>query len=88
MKCLVYRSDKKPETYLYLPLTGRYEDLPGELQQTFGEPVFVMRLELTPGRRLALADAENVRAHLKDQGYFLQLPPRINVEQQISRRFS
>ena len=88
MKCLVYRSDKKPETYLYLPLTGRYEDLPGELQQTFGEPVFVMQLELTPGRRLALADAEKVRARLKDQGYFLQLPPKVTVEEQINRRFS
>ena len=88
MKCLVYRSDKKPETYLYLPLTGRYEDLPEELQQTFGEPVFVMQLELMQGRQLALADAEKVRARLKDQGYFLQLPPRVTVEEQISQRFS
>jgi uncharacterized protein YcgL (UPF0745 family) len=88
MKCLVYRSDKKPETYLYLALTSRYENLPRELQQTFGEPVFVMRLELTSGKRLALADAEKVRARLKDQGYFLQLPPTVNIEEQISRRFS
>ena len=37
--CLVYRSSKKQETYLFLPVGGVFDDLPDELRAMFGEPV-------------------------------------------------
>lgn len=86
--CTVYRSDRKAETFLYLSEDMEFEDLPKELQKHFGEPAFVMRLEIEPGRKLARVDAGQVLTCLKDQGFYLQLPPKLPVEEEISRRFS
>ena len=83
MLCTVYRSERKPETYLYLPLGGRIEDLPAELRQAFGEPLPVMQLKLTGDSRLARVDAGQVLAALEQQGYYLQLPPQVTVEEEI-----
>jgi uncharacterized protein YcgL (UPF0745 family) len=83
--CTVYRSERKPETYLYLPLGGRYEDLPAELQQAFGTPLMVMQLKLAADSRLARVDASQVLAALEQQGYYLQLPPQVPVEDEIRK---
>ena len=88
MKCMVYRSDKKSETYLYLADGWTFDDLPANLRQLFGEPAFVMRLDLAGNRRLARVDTETVRENLEKEGYFLQLPPKLPIEEEISRRFS
>lgn len=85
--CLIYRSEKKQETYLYLPIGATFTDLPEDLQQAFGEPVLVMKLEIGPKTRLAQADASTIRQAFEDPGYFLQLPPKTPVEELISRRF-
>lgn len=87
MKCTVYRSDKKPETYLYLAEDRDFADLPAELQQYFGAPALVMELECRPGMKLARADANRVMAELESEGFYLQLPPKVSVEEEISRRF-
>jgi len=86
--CSVFRSGRKAETYLYLAQGHAWEDLPAELRQAFGEPVFVMQLKLDEGRRLARVDTLEVMEQLETQGFFLQLPPEIGVEEQITRRFS
>ena len=86
-RCLVYRSSKKPETYLFLPLGGVYDDLPDELRTMFGEPLPVMKLDLEPGTRLAQAEAPRVIEALETEGYFLQLPPDTTVEELLNRKF-
>jgi len=86
--CTVYRSDKKAETYLYLGDGLDFADLPKELQNRFGAPSFVMRLELSPERRLARVDTEKVLESLAKQGFYLQFPPKLPVEEEIARRFS
>lgn len=86
--CLVYRSDKKAETYLYLPVGTTYSDLPEPLQLTFGEPSLVMRLDIEADMKLAQADPVQVLRAIDELGYFLQLPPKLPVEELISRRFS
>ena len=83
--CKVYRSDKKAETYLYLADDLEFDDLPAELREQFGEPAFVLSLELSVERKLARVDAEKVLASLAEQGYFLQLPPEFPVEEEINR---
>lgn len=85
--CLVYRSDKMDETYLYLPLGTTFSDLPEALQLTFGEPSLVMRLDVKADMKLAQAEPAQVLSAIGEQGYFLQLPPKLPVEELISRRF-
>lgn len=86
--CLVYRSEKKAETYLYLPAGLKFSDLPEGLQQTFGEPALVMRLDIIADMKLAQVNPIQVLNAIEEQGYFLQLPPKLPVEELISRRFS
>lgn len=88
MLCSIYRSGKKAETYLYLADGLVFDDLPAELRVAFGEPVFVMRLRLDEGRRLARVDVRLVLERLREPGWFLQLPPERPVEEEISRRFA
>jgi uncharacterized protein YcgL (UPF0745 family) len=59
-----------------------------ELQERFGEPVFVLQLELSVDRRLARVDVVKVLESLSEQGFYLQLPPKLTVEEEISHRFS
>ena len=87
MNCVVYKSDRKPETYLYLKDHCEFQDLSGELQQIFGAPVKVMRLELSQKSRLARVDASAVIQALEENGYFLQLSPGISTEEEISKQF-
>lgn len=86
--CKVYRSDKKTETYLYLSDGLDFTDLPEDLQQRFGAPALVMRLELSAERKLARVDVARVLESLAQQGFYLQLPPELPVEDEIARHFS
>ena len=85
--CLVYRSSKKQETYLFLPVGGVYEDLPEDLRAMFGDPALVMKLDLDADTRLAQAEAPRVIEALETEGYFLQLPPDTPVEELLNRNF-
>ena len=87
-RCKIYRSDKKAETYLYLADDYEFGDLPAELQQSFGQPSFVMQLVLSPERKLARVNVESVLEHLEKNGFYLQLPPNLPIEEEISRQFS
>jgi uncharacterized protein YcgL (UPF0745 family) len=86
--CNVYRSDKKAETYLYLSEGLDFSELPEELQQRFGTPALVMRLELSAEKKLARVDVVRVLESLAQQGFYLQLPPKLPIEDEIARRFS
>jgi uncharacterized protein YcgL (UPF0745 family) len=86
--CRIFRSGQRAETYLYLAQGRAFDDLPEELRAAFGEPVYVMQLTLDEGRRLARVDVRLVLQRLRDPGYFLQLPPELSVEEEISRRFA
>jgi uncharacterized protein YcgL (UPF0745 family) len=87
MRCSVYRSATREFTYLYLADTLTFDDLPDALRSRFGEPEAIMRLDLESTPKLANADVDAVRSALDDQGFYLQLPPEVPVEEEISRRF-
>jgi hypothetical protein len=76
MKCSVIRSSLKDFTYIYLLAGQDYDDLPVSLRNVFGEPEFVMNLELTAERKLAYEDVNQVMQSLTEQGYHLQMPPQ------------
>lgn len=88
VRCTVYRSSRKEYTYLYLAEGREWDDLPGDLQRMFGEPVEVMHLDVDATTRLARADVGVVRKHLEEVGYHVQLPPRQPLEDEIGAGIS
>jgi len=75
MYCVIYKSRKKLDTYLYLSTPDDFSRVPEALLGMFGEPEQVMELELNPGRRLAREDVLRVMEALRERGWFLQMPP-------------
>ena len=75
----VYRSAKKADTYLYLPVEDDLESLPKELASLFGRAIFAMELTITPDLKMSRLNAEQVLLALQEKGYVLQLPPPSNA---------
>ncbi|WP_016957195.1 YcgL domain-containing protein [Catenovulum sp. SX2] len=75
MLCYIYRSSKKEDTYLYLAKKEDFAQVPEPLMQSFGLAHFVIILDLSKKKRLALADINKVKDDLANKGYYLQLPP-------------
>ena len=74
----VFKSLRKPDTYLYVGKSQKIEDLPSELQDSFGQHELVLEMELSPERNLARADATRVLSAIASRGFYLQLPPTID----------
>lgn len=70
----VFRSSKKPDTYLFVPRGQVWEDLPESLLGIFGKPVHSMDLIMTPDRKLARTSGRQVLEAIADKGFFLQMP--------------
>lgn len=75
MFCVIYRSPKRDQTYLYVEKKDDFSRVPAELMQGFGKPQMAMMLPLDGSKSLANADLAKVKAALEDQGYYLQMPP-------------
>ncbi len=73
--CIVYRCGKQDEMYLYLRADLKLDDIPEPLRQRTGRLTEVMRLHLTPERKLARVDVLRVVERLGSEGWYLQLPP-------------
>jgi len=69
------RSSLKDFTYIYLSEDMQFDELPNSLREVFGEPEFVMTLELTVERKLAYEVTEQVMQNLREKGFHLQMPP-------------
>ncbi|ACL74195.1 YcgL domain-containing protein [Thioalkalivibrio sulfidiphilus] len=76
MQVYVYKSRRKPDTYIYLARKDDFEVIPAPLKQVFGTPEFTLEFELTPERTLAQEDPESVLASLRERGFHLQMPPQ------------
>lgn len=85
MHAYVYKSQRKPDTYVYLAKRDDFDALPPELGTTLAPFSFVLEVVLTPERRLAQADAALVRANLAERGFHLQLPPQPLAPVKIAR---
>lgn len=85
MHAYVYKSQRKQDTYVYLATRDDFDVIPASLGSTLAPYTFVLEVALTPGRRLAQADAALVRANLAERGFHLQLPPPPLVPVKIPR---
>ena len=81
MECVVYKSLKKDETYVFIPATTSLSDLPDELMKVLGTTEMVMTLNLTPEKKMARGTAAEVMESINKQGFHLQMPenPQINA---------
>jgi uncharacterized protein YcgL (UPF0745 family) len=75
MFCVIYRSTKRDQTYLYVEKRDDFSRVPEELMKGFGAPQLAMLLPLDGRKKLVNADLDKVKTALKEQGYYLQLPP-------------
>ncbi|MBP6383042.1 MAG: YcgL domain-containing protein [Pseudomonadales bacterium] len=73
--CAVYRSRRNPDTYLYVDHHEGLSRVPEALARELGGTERAMTLVLTPGRRLARTTATEVLRAIREQGYYLQMPP-------------
>ncbi|MDO3386947.1 YcgL domain-containing protein [Gilvimarinus sp. SDUM040013] len=80
----IYRSSKDSGMYLYCKKEDGLAKVPEALMQQFGKAVPAMVLVLTETRKLAHADISKVMAALQETGYFLQLPPAKNADQEAA----
>jgi len=76
MHCFIYKSLKKDYLYLYIVKKDDFSRVPDALVNSLGKMEFVMDLMLSPERKLAREDVGKVIESLKEQGFFVQLPPQ------------
>jgi uncharacterized protein YcgL (UPF0745 family) len=80
MQCLVYKSLKQFDYYLYVNKDEELQRVPNGLRQLLGRLQRVLVLELGSGRTLAQADVAEVLRQIEERGYYLQMPPRTGAD--------
>ncbi|HEX4503244.1 MAG TPA: YcgL domain-containing protein [Scandinavium sp.] len=75
MFCVIYKSIKRDQTYLYVEKKDDFSRVPEELMKGFGQPQLAMILPLDGRKQLVNASLEKVKKALTEQGYYLQMPP-------------
>ena len=70
----VFRSSKKPDTYIYVRRGQAWDELPDSLRGIFGQPIHAMDLIMTPERKLARTSGKQVLEAIADKDFFLQMP--------------
>lgn len=73
MLCAIYRSKKKPGSYLYLPLNSGFDVLPEGLLEQFSSPERFLIVPLDGSKPLVGATLSSVKAAIDERGYYLQL---------------
>lgn len=77
MHTFVYKSLRKPDTYVYLREKDAFSLLPDAIRQPLGTLQLALELELSETRKLARADAAVVLRNLHARGFHLQAPETV-----------
>ncbi len=75
MLTAVYKSKKKADTFLFIEKRDDFSKVPEPLMAMFGQPQYVMIINLAKRTQLGVADLDTLKHSLSDQGYYLQIPP-------------
>ncbi|MEA2119375.1 YcgL domain-containing protein [Halovibrio sp. HP20-50] len=73
--CEVFKSSRKDEMYLYIDKRQGLKQVPEQLLETFGKPVPVFTMLLTADKKLSRVKAVDVVEGIKENGFYLQMPP-------------
>ncbi len=79
MQCAIYKSLRKTDYYLYIRQVEVFDMVPESLLAMLGELELVMELTLSSQRGLARVDVALVMAQLEEKGFYVQLPPTLEV---------
>jgi len=71
----VFKTPRRPDTFLYLPQDLPVSDWPEGVADAFMRPEKVVSQVRTPGGPVAAQPALAVMRAIREKGYFLQLPP-------------
>ncbi|MGK0399521.1 MAG: hypothetical protein ACJA0I_001824 [Gammaproteobacteria bacterium] len=82
----IYRSNRKPDTYLYLAEKDDFSMVPESLMTVFGEPEFSFSFQLSAQKKLIKEDTNTVLENLKEQAYHLQLRKDVLIEQMLTMK--
>jgi len=82
--CTVYKSLKKDETYVFIPESSTLADLPIELISVLGKTEEVMRLALTPEKKMARGNADEIMKSIQNQGFHLQMPENPQIKNSLA----
>lgn len=86
MLVYIYRSSRKPDTYLYLAEKDDFSMVPDSLMTVFGDPEFSFSFELSATKKLIKEDTNTVLENLKEQAYHLQLQNDVLIEQMLTMK--
>ncbi len=84
MLCVVYKSLRQFDYYLYVKKDDGFSRLPDGLKQILGVLEKVIDLDLDENRTLVQADVVEVMQQIEEKGYFLQMPPRTDSASPVS----
>jgi len=76
MQCVVYKSLKQFDYFLFVEKEDEFARVPDGLRQLLGVLEKIMDLELDENRNLAQADVLVVMQQIVERGYYLQMPPQ------------
>ena len=76
MEVEVFKTARRPDTFLFLPEGLSPNDWPDGLEAVFMPAEKVLSLTLTAEQPLAVQSATRVMEEIAAKGYFLQLPPQ------------
>ncbi len=79
VQCFIYKSPKKTELYIYIAIQDDFSMIPEALLSSIGVPEYVMTLELTPERKLAREQAPDILKGIEDNGFYVQMPPVMDI---------
>lgn len=79
MRCFVYKSQRRADTFVYLAARDDFEKIPAPLRGSLGALQFVVEFDFGPQRRLAQHDAAVVRNNLLNQGVHIQFPADLTL---------
>ena len=83
--CQIFRSSKEEGMYLYVNKEEGLTRIPDDLLKLFGKPQPAMVLLLTPEKKLARVSVEKVIESLATQGFYLQMPPRSDQDNEMAQ---
>lgn len=75
MNTYVYRSNKKPGMYLYLLEKDNFSKVPEVLLKLIGDLEYSFEFDLSEDRKLVKEEAKEVIRLMRENSYFLQMPP-------------
>ena len=81
MQCVVYKSLKQFDYFLFVKKDEDLDRVPDGLRRILGALEKVMDLELNEKRSLARADVVTVMRQIEECGYYLQMPPQSDSAQ-------